>query len=187
MHSVARRIYLVYRIEDCVRRRVKKDDSDLRVIATYFIKGYDGVGGVLTYRGLQKRRLEEHKELEEIIPKALLVAQDPEVYQLDPKGYILDRSAPEVLVLRRDDGMRTGGGEIDKIYFDRKLPEGVREGPGREVGERGRKASSPLIIFYGRAHQRRNDGPTSPGQVWAPDLTRPPGDDVGVGFLTPGT
>ncbi len=51
MHSVARRIYLVYRIEDCVRRRVKKDDSDLRVIATYFIKGYDGVGGVLIYRG----------------------------------------------------------------------------------------------------------------------------------------
>ncbi len=94
-------------IEDCIRRRVKKYDSDLRVIATYLVKGYDGVGGVLIYKELQKRHPEEYKELEEIARKSLLAAEEPEVYHLIPKGYTLDRSDPDVLVLRREDRRKT--------------------------------------------------------------------------------
>ena len=65
------------------------------------------MGGVLIYKELQKRHPEEYKELDEIARKSLLAAEEPEVYHLIPKGYILDRSDPDVLVLRRDDRMET--------------------------------------------------------------------------------
>ncbi len=65
------------------------------------------MGGVLIYKELQKRHPEEYKELEEIARKSLLAAEEPEVYQLVPRGYTLDRSDPDVLVLRRDDRKRT--------------------------------------------------------------------------------
>jgi len=88
-------------IEASIKRRVKKYESDLRVIATYLLKGYEGVGGVLIYRELQERHPEEYEELKEITRKALLVAEDKEDYL--PEGYALDRSDPDVLVLKRDD------------------------------------------------------------------------------------
>lgn len=122
--------------EDCIRRRVKKYDSDLRVIATYLVKGYDGVGGVLIYKELQKRHPEEYKELKEIARKSLLAAEEPEVYHLIPKGYILHRSDSDVLVLRRDDKMRTfvavfsstgvtPQGLLDAVKEDRQRRKGV--------------------------------------------------------------
>ncbi len=73
----------------------------------YLIQGHEGVGGVLVCRDLQKRHPEEAEELGEIMREALLVAEDPEIYGFIPKGYILDRSDPDLLVLRRDDPDRT--------------------------------------------------------------------------------
>lgn len=97
--------YIVTRLNDAIetsiKRRVKKYESDLRVIATYLLKGYEGVGGVLIYRELQERHPEEYEELKEITRKALLVAEDKGDYL--PEGYALDRSDPDVLVLKRDD------------------------------------------------------------------------------------
>ncbi len=66
------------------------------------------MGGVLVLETLKKRYPNEEKELRGIIRKALLVAEDPEIYGFIPEGYILDRrSDPDVLVLRRDDPDRT--------------------------------------------------------------------------------
>ena len=88
-------------IEVSIKRRVKKYESDLRVIATYLLKGYEGVGGVLIYRELQERHPVEYSELKEVVRKTLLVAEDKGDYL--PEGYALDRSDPDVLVLKRDD------------------------------------------------------------------------------------
>ncbi len=118
-------------IEDCIRRRVKKYDSDLRVIATYLVKGYDGVGGVLLYRELLERHPEEYRELKGVVRKTLVAAEEPEIYPLIPKGYILDRTDPDVLVLRKDDRRRTfvavfsptgvsPQGILDAIRWDRE-------------------------------------------------------------------
>ncbi len=90
-------------IEASIKSRVKKYESDLRVIVTYLLKGYEGVGDVLVLRELQRRHPEEYKELKEITRKALLVAEKPEAYGFVPEGYALDRSDPDVLVLKRDD------------------------------------------------------------------------------------
>ncbi len=84
---------------------MKKYESDLRVIATYLLKGYEGVGGVLIYRELQERHPEEYEELKEITRKALLVAEEPEDYL--PEGYVSDRSNPDLLVLKRDNEDKT--------------------------------------------------------------------------------
>ena len=65
------------------------------------------MGGVLIYRELQKRHPEAYRELKEIVRKSLLADEESEVYQLVPKGYVLVRSDPDVLVLRRDDRKRT--------------------------------------------------------------------------------
>ena len=73
----------------------------------YLTEGYQGVGGAFVLRDLQQRHPEEYKELKEITRKALLVAEEPGVCQLIPRGYVLDRSDPDVLVLRRDDRRKT--------------------------------------------------------------------------------
>ncbi len=65
------------------------------------------MGGVLVLETLKNRYPGEYKDLKEIIRKALLVAEDPEIYGFIPNGYILDRSDPDLLVLRRDDPDRT--------------------------------------------------------------------------------
>jgi len=92
-------------IEASIKRRVKKYDSDLRVIATFLLRGHQGVGGVLILRELQEHHPEEYEELKEITHKALLVGEDSEDYL--PEGYTLDRNDPDILVLRRDDPDRT--------------------------------------------------------------------------------
>lgn len=66
-------------------------------------EGYGGVGGVLVYRTLQDRYPEEYKELRKII-RAALVAEGPADYEFVPTGYFLDKSDPDIFVLRRDDG-----------------------------------------------------------------------------------
>ncbi len=88
-------------LEALVSRRVSKYSSDLRTLVVYLTQGHGGVGGVLVYRDLQERHPEEYEELKEITRKALLVAEDKEDYL--PEGYALDRSDPDVLVLKRDD------------------------------------------------------------------------------------
>ena len=101
--------YIVTRLNDAIeasiKRRVKKYECDLRVIATYLLKGYEGVGDVLIFRELQERHPEEHRELKEITRKALLVAEEPEDYL--PEGYVSDRSNPDLLVLKRDNEDKT--------------------------------------------------------------------------------
>ncbi len=95
-------------LEACIERRRDKYLSDLRTLVVYLTKGYGGVGGAYVYRTLQGRYQDEHRELQEITRKALLVGEGPEIYGFIPKGYILDRrSDPDVLVLRRDDPDRT--------------------------------------------------------------------------------
>ncbi len=56
-------------------------------------------------RDLEKSHPEEYRELKEITRKGLLVAEDKGDYL--PEGYILDRSDPDFLVLRRDDEEET--------------------------------------------------------------------------------
>ncbi len=91
-------------IESCGKKYL----SDLRTLLVYITEGFDNVGGAYIYRTLKNRYPGEYKDLKEVIRKALLVAEDPEIYGFIPKGYILDRwSDPDVLVLRRDDPDRT--------------------------------------------------------------------------------
>ncbi len=94
-------------LEACVERRREKYFSDLRVMVTYLTQGFDGVGGAYVYRTLQDRYPDEYRELREITRKSLLIAEGSEDYEFVPEGYILDRSDPEILVLRRDDPDRT--------------------------------------------------------------------------------
>ncbi len=65
------------------------------------VGGYQGVRGVVVLRDLEKRHPNEYRELKEVVRKALLVAEDKGDYL--PEGYALDRSDPDVLVLKRDD------------------------------------------------------------------------------------
>lgn len=90
-------------LEALVSRRVSKYSSDLRTLVVYLTQGHGGVGGVLVYRDLQERYPEEHKELKEITRKALLLAEESKAYGFVPEGYKLDRSDPDILVLKRDD------------------------------------------------------------------------------------
>ncbi len=46
-----------------------------------------------------------------------MIAEDPEIYGFIPKGYILDRSDPGLLVLRRNDP--------DKTFVAAFSPSGV--------------------------------------------------------------
>lgn len=76
-------------------------------MATYLVGGYQGVGGVVVLRDLEKRHPNEYRELREVVRKTLLVAEDPEFYGLIPSGYVIDRSDPDVLILKRDDEQET--------------------------------------------------------------------------------
>lgn len=73
------------------------------MIATFLLRGHQGVGGVLILRELAERHPQAYEELREIIRTAL-VAEDPSDYEFVPAGYTLDKSDPDVFVLRRDDG-----------------------------------------------------------------------------------
>ncbi len=95
-------------LEDCIERRREKYCSDLRTLVVYLTSGYQGVGGAYVYRTLLDRYPDEHRELQEITRKALLVAEDPTGYGFVPEGYTLDRSDPDVLILRREDGSFVG-------------------------------------------------------------------------------
>lgn len=79
----------------------------MRVMVTYLTQGFDGVGGAYAYRTLRDRYQDEYQELHLIVKNALLVAEDPAAYGFVPEGYVLDRSDPDLLVLRRDDPDRT--------------------------------------------------------------------------------
>ncbi len=91
-------------LEDCIERRREKYSSDLRVMVTYLTQGFDGVGGAYAYRTLRDRYEDEHRELHQIVKKTLLTAEGPADFEFVPKGYVLDRSNPDVLILRREDG-----------------------------------------------------------------------------------
>ena len=53
---------------------------------------------------LKRRYPEECRSLESILRRALVAAEDSGGYDFLPPGYYLDRSDPDVLVLRREDG-----------------------------------------------------------------------------------
>ena len=90
-------------LEACIEKLKKKYASDVRTLVVYLTEGYQGVGGVLVYRTLQDRYPDEYEELREIT-KAALVAEEPSDYEFVPESYTLDKSDPDIFVLRRKDG-----------------------------------------------------------------------------------
>ena len=53
-------------LEACIQKKVSKYASDLRTLAVYLTRGYDGVGGVLVLGELERRHPEAYKEFREI-------------------------------------------------------------------------------------------------------------------------
>ncbi len=70
----------------------------------YLTEGVRGQGESHVYKTLKRKYPDEHRGLEGILRDALLAAEDSGIYLFIPEGYRLDRSDPDILTLRREDG-----------------------------------------------------------------------------------